>query len=727
MNKIAIVGGGPGGLLTAYFLEKKLGHRCRATLFEASGRTGGKIVSRRFETADVPYEAGVAEFYDYSVIGPDPLAQLVKTLGLATVPMSGQTVVLGDRILRNKSDIRKLCGPETLQAITEFHHRCSEIIPPADYYEGHWQDDNESPLGKASFRDMLGDVGDATARKYIETSVHSDLATEPHHTNALNGIKNVLMEDTRYMRLYSIAGGNEQLPRALREQIKSEVVLEHAVGRVEPLRGGGYRVTATHCGKPVSRDFDTVILSLPDYWLKTIDFGDNRLARVMHKHCARYDKPAHYLRVSVLFKEPFWRDLVPGSYFMHDAFGGCCVYDEGARHDTRGYGVLGWLLAGHEAMIRANHSDAELLRQVLDSLPAPLARGRELALEAKVQRWVAAINAQPGGFPLQDPIAKHRPDAKRHPALYVVGDYMFDSTVNGVLDSADIVTDMILTEQLKRDHKAAGAGVVAFNGKNGHTGHHADGNGSNGHAKNGNGYAKNGKHTAVARVSGSLALKPVLDEEYFTLYDGKRSYEDSFPEYFDANYVRDIIETAWGAAPPYKLLDVGSANGLTLAEFEKLGIDAWGVENNPLIHSRTPPRWRKRNRLGDVRELPFRDGSFDFVYETCLCYVPEDEVEAAIRELHRVVKVGVIFGDVTTDMTREVIEAHDIFYGTQTMKTLWEWSELFLKNGFRLAVTDQKTLAKAWKIETAANAGDYSWYPNREALRYCFYTKVPNR
>src|SRR5205814_2431918 len=130
-------GGGPGGLLTAYFLEKKLGSRCRATVFEASDRVGGKIVSRRFDTADVPYEAGVAELYDYSIIGPDPLAQLVKALGLTTVPMNGPTVILGDRILRNKSDIRKQCGPETLQALNESHHRCTELLPPAHYYDGH--------------------------------------------------------------------------------------------------------------------------------------------------------------------------------------------------------------------------------------------------------------------------------------------------------------------------------------------------------------------------------------------------------------------------------------------------------------------------------------------------------------------------------------------------------------------------------------------------------------
>ena len=46
------------------------------------------------------------------------------------------------------------------------------------------------------------------------------------------------------------------------------------------------------------------------------------------------------------------------------------------------------------------------------------------------------------------------PIARHYPGLYVVGDYLFDSTLNGVLDSADFVTDLILTELRKRKYAA---------------------------------------------------------------------------------------------------------------------------------------------------------------------------------------------------------------------------------------------------------------------------------
>jgi len=49
MLDLAIVGGGPGGLMSAWYLKKKLGDLCRVTIYEASDRVGGKIVSRKFD------------------------------------------------------------------------------------------------------------------------------------------------------------------------------------------------------------------------------------------------------------------------------------------------------------------------------------------------------------------------------------------------------------------------------------------------------------------------------------------------------------------------------------------------------------------------------------------------------------------------------------------------------------------------------------------------------
>ena len=101
MLDLAIVGGGPGGLMSAWYLKKKLGDLCRVTIYEASDRVGGKIVSRKFDSAPALYEAGVAEIYDYSMTGPDPLRELIQHFGLQTIPMDAEQVHLDGELLND--------------------------------------------------------------------------------------------------------------------------------------------------------------------------------------------------------------------------------------------------------------------------------------------------------------------------------------------------------------------------------------------------------------------------------------------------------------------------------------------------------------------------------------------------------------------------------------------------------------------------------------------------
>ena len=447
MTRIAVIGGGPGGLMTAYLLERKYKDSCRTTLFEATGRVGGKIMTRRFDCAPAIYEAGVAEVYDYGMISPDPLQQLIAELGLKTTPIDGQTVVLDGKVLRNENEIGKHCGEAALMAVEDFRRRAAAMMPIETWHGGFWQDDNKHPWSRLTCEEILNnEVADPTARKYLRVAVHSDLATEPHLTSGLNGLKNFVMDVPGYVRQHSIEGGMEMLPRALRERLTgTHVKLNSPVVRVEKNHDESYRVHF-RCGRReiTRQDFDAVFISLPHNWLTSIEWGGERLRRAMTAHIAYYDRPAHYLRVTVLFKKPFWRGLVNGSWFMLDAFGGCCVYDESARHEAGEYGVLGWLVAGADALSLVNLDDRTLVNRALESLPDELyEEARGSFIEGRVHRWAAAVNAQPGGCPARSPRSVHLPEADEHPGLFIVGDYLFDSTLNGVFDSANFATDLI--------------------------------------------------------------------------------------------------------------------------------------------------------------------------------------------------------------------------------------------------------------------------------------------
>lgn len=443
-TRIAIIGGGPGGLMTSYLLQKEEPESCEITLFEASNRLGGKLKTGQFKIAPVRYEAGAAELYDYSQLGPDPLKELVQELGLATRPLAGKTVVMDDEPLKTEADVRRKLGKDGYAALQAFGRKARSLITPQEYYESDWQEENKDPLAEQRFDELLSSIPDPSARRYVLTAIHSDLATEPHLTNAMYGLQNFLMNEPGYMRLYAIDGGNERLAKELARRITGRVLLRHRVDRVEKTPQGTYQVTARHKGQTYRSEFDFVVAALPNNWLTAVNWGGAALAQAVRKHHDHYDHPAHYLRVSVLFQKPFWREVVAESYFMLDTFDGCCVYDETSRTDESTYGVLGWLLGGEAALTMSNFENSTILDQVLDSLPSCLAHGRDLVLESHVNRWVGAINGMPGGFPLLDPLLRHRPDPVGHPGLFLVGDYLFDATLNGVLDSAETVVDCIV-------------------------------------------------------------------------------------------------------------------------------------------------------------------------------------------------------------------------------------------------------------------------------------------
>jgi ubiquinone/menaquinone biosynthesis C-methylase UbiE len=154
-------------------------------------------------------------------------------------------------------------------------------------------------------------------------------------------------------------------------------------------------------------------------------------------------------------------------------------------------------------------------------------------------------------------------------------------------------------------------------------------------------------------------------------------------------------------------------------------VDAWGVENNQYIHSQTPKKWRSRNLRGDARKLPFDDDSFDFVYETCLCYLPENSIDDAIRELFRICRIGVVCGSIATDMTREIIDAEDLFYGVETFASMWEWGECYTRNGFQLAIQDpdvlQRVCGRSRRNQTKGRR------PGIRTLKRCATASSPSR
>ncbi|MBV9531775.1 MAG: FAD-dependent oxidoreductase [Bradyrhizobium sp.] len=680
MLDLAIVGGGPGGLMSAWYLKRKLGELCRITIFEASGRLGGKIVTRKFDAAPAMYEAGVAEIYDYSMTGPDPLRELIQHFGLQTIPMDAAQVQFGGELVSDVAGMRRKYGARTGDAIEAFRKRCSEMVSPIEYYEGISAHDNEHPWAYITAEELLDkEVDDETARRFLKVMARSDIATESHNTSGLNALKNFVMDIDGYIGLYSIQNGNEELIECLQSEVDADIELNHRVLKVGKSASGRYRLNMMNGKGPETREFDFVLLCLPHCWLATLGFEGEVLRKSMVRHIAYFDRPAHYLRVSLLFHEPFWGDKIEGSWFMSEAFGGCCVYNEGSRHNVGRHGVLNFLIAGSDALAFANLSDEELITAALKALPASIGDARAHFMEGKVHRWLSSVSALPGGAPVRDVMTNHRPEPEQHPGLVLVGDYLFDSTLNGLFDSSDAATDIILAEitRLRR-----------------------------------------------ARTHKGWPPSDKIDRDYFDNYRGLGPYGEVWRQFTDPEYLCELIRIVWQQRSGYKLLVAGSASGELVGALRERGIDAWGIENNRWIHARTPSALKKFNKFGSIVAMPFSAGEFDFVFETSLCHVGEKQVSHAIRELNRVTKMGLMFGSVTSDMAPALIERYDLLRGVTKLGTWWEWSELFFANGFDLSMHRSDCTDALWSAALAANKGPGHWHADRESLRYSFFDKV---
>ncbi len=436
LPEIAVVGGGPGGLMLLHELERTLDRPCRAALFEADGRLGGKVWTRSFRSQPLRYEAGAAELYDVSAVDVDPLRELIADLRLPTTRLEGSAVVLEGRVIANLDDFEAAFGGAARRAVEAFDREARGRMSPRQFYDSDQAESFVDEREPGAFRALLQRVEDPAARRYLEVLMHSDLATEPEHTGLRYGLQNYLMNDPAYMSLYRIDGGNERLIDALAARIRAEVHRRHRLELVEALANGRVRLHFRHDGAAIARDFDHVVLALPLAALAEVRFEPRALCEAFARHSQQFHHPAHYLRVTALFDRPFWRATLRDTFWMLDAFEGCCVYDESPRLPSEAHGVLGWLLGGRAAVQLATMEDEALVQHALASLPDAFGQPRAHFIEAVVQRWIGAVSALPGGRRILGFDQRHRPAREVCPALYVVGDYLFDSTLNGVLESA---------------------------------------------------------------------------------------------------------------------------------------------------------------------------------------------------------------------------------------------------------------------------------------------------
>ena len=96
-----------------------------------------------------------------------------------------------------------------------------------------------------------------------------------------------------------------------------------------------------------------------------------------------------------------------------------------------------------------------------------------------------------------------------------------------------------------------------------------------------------------------------------------------------------------------KILDCG-AGGTTppLTLFHQHGFDIWGIDCSDEQIKKATDFLNEQGiqahlRKGDMRQIPFEDETFDYVYEHySMCHLSKEDTGQAVQEMHRVLKTG---------------------------------------------------------------------------------------
>ena len=277
----------------------------------------------------------------------------------------------------------------------------------------------------------------------------------------------------------------------------------------------------------------------------------------------------------------------------------------------------------------------------------------------------------PGGYPLRPRRVNHSPDPEKLPGIYLVGDYMFDATLNGALDSADSATDLITSQIVERRRARTTR------------------------------YGKGGNSRPIASVD--------------------MAFEAVYARFFAPAFIKDMIALAWSVASNARVLLAGSLASRLLPAFRECGINAWSIAPDKQTELRVPRSVKRYHKRANLTDLPFADGHFAVVIETDLCRLELADLPQAIQELKRVTLGGIICGSINTDLTVDLIERYNLVEDVKLLMSRWEWADHFYAQGLKQVLTDPAQLAKVWERVSAEGAGPGLWYEDAESILYSLY------
>lgn len=186
-----------------------------------------------------------------------------------------------------------------------------------------------------------------------------------------------------------------------------------------------------------------------------------------------------------------------------------------------------------------------------------------------------------------------------------------------------------------------------------------------------------------ARSEENRAIARRFGREYF---DGTRE-EGYGGYYYDGRWkaVAQRMIEHYGLTDSETILDVGCAKGFLLHDFRELmpRVEIAGIDISPYAIERAMEDVKPFIQVGNARDLPYRDDSFDLVISINVVHnLPEAECRRAIREMER---VGRKHKYLQVDSFRDQEEKEKLEKWQLTAELIYStdhWKQLFAEEGY---------------------------------------------
>jgi monoamine oxidase len=267
--RTAVVGAGVAGLNCAYKLKKA---GVPVTVFEAAGRTGGRMLTAKDIMAPgLTTEMG-GEFIDS---GHEEMLALVREFKLGMWDFQNLKGVKDEAFFFNGSHRTEA------QVIREFIPLANRIAADADSLgeEVSYRDDgNGKKLDRMSIAEYLDVIGArGWIRDLLEVAYVTEYGLEADEQSALNLIMLIGTDTGEGFEAfgdsderYTVKGGNQRVVDELAKRLDGSIQMRHRLTAVTA-KGPNYVLTFEAGGKSVDRTFESVVLTLPFTMLREVD------------------------------------------------------------------------------------------------------------------------------------------------------------------------------------------------------------------------------------------------------------------------------------------------------------------------------------------------------------------------------------------------------------------------------------------------------------------------